>query len=121
MLGKGFEGIPFDQVKARLIFEFNPKPANQPLVDFKGLDGMADGQQGPGEGAQARANFLHRFMAGFWQGMGHHGGQGGFGQKVLPELTEGAKAVGGQNLLDSGRVQSWRLRMACSSPGLRMP
>ena len=48
-------------------------------------------------------------------------GAGGFDEKVLAELAQGAQAVGGQDFADLGRIQSWRLRMAWSSPGLRMP
>ena len=33
-------------------------------------------------------------------------GEGGFGQKVLTQLAEGAEATGGQNVANLGRVQS---------------
>jgi len=54
-------------------------------------------------------------------GFGDLGGEGGFGEKVLAELAERPQAAGGQDFLDPGGVQSWRWRMAWSSPGLRMP
>ena len=82
---------------------------------------MAGGAQGAGEGAEARPDFLNRFRASRADGVGDLGGEGGFREKILSELAEGAQAAGGQDFLDPGGVQSWRWRIAWSSPGLRMP
>ena len=82
------------------------------MINFEGLDGVADCQESACEGAETGTDFLNRLIGGFRQGMGNDGGQSGFGQKVLPELSKGAKAVGGQDFFDPGGVQSWRLRMA---------
>ena len=82
---------------------------------------MTCGEEGAGEGAEAWANFLNGFGIGWREGGGDDSGERGFDEKVLAELTQGAQAVGGQDCADLGGVQSWRLRMAWSSPGLRMP
>ena len=91
------------------------------MVQFERLDGVAGRKQGAGQGAETGADFLHRFGRHRADGCGDLGGQGGFREKILPELAERAEAAGGQDFLDPGGVQSWRWRMACSSPGLRMP
>jgi hypothetical protein len=78
------------------------------LVDFQGLDGVAGGEQGAGEGAEAGADLLDRFGSRRANGFGDLGGEGGFGEEVLPELTERAEAAGGEDFLDPGGVQSWR-------------
>ena len=82
---------------------------------------MACGEEGAGECAEAGADFLNGFEIGWGEGGGDDGGESGLDEKVLAELTQGAQAVGGQDFADLGEVQSWRLRMAWSSPGLRMP
>ncbi len=82
---------------------------------------MACGEEGACECAETRANFLNGFGIGWGEGGGDDGGESGLDEKVLAELTQGAQAVGGQDFADLGGVQSWRLRMAWSSPGLRMP
>jgi hypothetical protein len=99
-------------VKARFVFEFLLKPSDEALINFESLDGVADCQKSACEGAEAGTDFLNRLIGGFGQGMGNDGGQSGFGQKVLAELTKRSKAVGGQDFFDPGGVQSWRLRMA---------
>ena len=91
------------------------------MVQLEGLDGVAGGQQGAGEGAEAGTDLLHRFGPRRANGPGDLGGQGWFGEKVLPKLAERPEAAGGQDFLDPGGVQSWRWRMACNSPGLSMP
>ena len=69
---------------------------------------MTAGKEGPGKGAKARADFLHRLPAGRTESLGDLGGQSRFGEKVLPQLAKGAEAAGGQDFLDPGGVQSWR-------------
>jgi len=121
MLGEGLEGISFDELEARFVLKGLAKPGDQTLVDFESFDGMACGEEGAGEGAETWADFLDGFGFGWGEGGGDDSGEGGFDEKVLAELTQGAQAVGGQDFADLGRIQSWRLRMAWSSPGLRMP
>ena len=82
---------------------------------------MAGGQQGAGQGPKARSDFLNGIRTHRTDGFGDLGSQGGFGEKVLSQLAKGAQAAGGQDFLDPGGVQSWRWRMAWSSPGFRMP
>ena len=91
------------------------------MVQLERLDGVAGLKQGAGESTETGADFLHRLASGRADGLGDLDGQGGFREKVLPELAERAEAAGGQGFLDPGGIQSWRWRMACSSPGLRMP
>ena len=91
------------------------------MVNFEGLHGVTGSQKGTGEGAQAWADFLNRFRASRADGIADLGGEGRLGEKVLAQLAKGTEAASGQDFLDPGGVQSWRLRMACSSPGLSIP
>ena len=115
------EGISVDELEAGFVLEGLAKPGDETLVDFESFDGVACGEERAGECAEARANFLNGFGIGWGKGGGDDGGESGLDEKVLAELTQGAQAVGGQDFADLGKVQSWRLRMAWSSPGLRMP
>ena len=121
MLGEGLKSIAFDELEAGFVLEGLAKPGDETLVDFERFDGVACGEEGAGEGAEAWADFLDGFGFGWGESGGDDGGEGGFDEKVLAELAQGAQAVGGQDFADLGRIQSWRLRMAWSSPGLRMP
>ena len=103
------------------MLEFLAQKRDQALIHLEGLHGVAGREKGAGEGAQARADFLDGFRSDRSDGFGDPGSERGFGEKVLPKLTEGTEAAGGQDFLDPGGVQSWRRRMAWSSPGLRMP
>jgi hypothetical protein len=56
---------------------------DESLVDFKRLDGVANGQKSAGQGSQSGSDFLDRLGFGFRQGMGDDGGQGRFRQEIL--------------------------------------
>jgi len=60
---------------------------DESLVDFKRLDGVANGQKSAGQGSQSGSDFLDRLGFRFWQGMGDDGGQGRFRQEILSQLT----------------------------------
>lgn len=64
------------------------------MIDLESFDGVTEGEEGAGESAKARANFLDGGGGFFGQGVGNDGGEGGFGEKVLPKLAEGAKTAG---------------------------
>jgi len=82
---------------------------------------VASGEESTSEGAETWTDLLDGFGSRRADGLGDLAGESGFGEKVLPELAERAEAAGSQNFFDPGGVQSWRWRMACSSPGLRIP
>jgi len=87
MLGKGFEGVAFDQLKTGFILKFFAQPLDESLVDFKRLDGVANGQKSTGQGSQSGSDFLDRLGFRFWQGMGDDGGKSRFRQEILSQLT----------------------------------
>ena len=107
MLGKGFEGVAFDQLKTGFILKLFSQPLDESLVDFKRLDGVANCEKSTGQGSEPGADFLNRLGFGFRQGMGDDGGQGRFRQEILSQLTEGTKSTGGQDFTDLGCVQSY--------------
>jgi hypothetical protein len=119
--GQSFERIALDEMEAGLVLEIVVKERDEALVHLEGFDPVAGGEEGVGEGSKAGTDLLHRFRANCADGLGDLGRKGGLGEEVLAQLAEGAEAAGGQDFLDPGGVQSWRWRMACSSPGLRMP
>ena len=104
--GEGFEGISLNQTKTWFVLKFFSEPSDEALVDLKSLDGVSQGKESSGEGAEARPDLLDGLGFGFWKGMGDDGGEGGFGQKVLAKLPQGAEAAGGQNFADLRCVQS---------------
>ena len=83
MLGKGFEGVAFDQLKTGFTLKLFAQPLDEAMVDFKRLDGVAIGQKSTGQGSEPGADFLNRLGFGFRQGMGDDGGQGRFRQEIL--------------------------------------
>ena len=52
-------------METRFVFEFLPKPADESLVNFEGLDGVADCQKSACEGTEAGTDFLNRVIGGF--------------------------------------------------------
>lgn len=108
-------------MEAGFVFKFFFEVGEKALINFEGLDGVTGGEEGAGEGAEARTDFLDRFCGRRRKGGGDGNGERRFGQKILAELAEGSQAASEENFANLGRVQSWRWRMAWSSPGLRMP
>ena len=119
--GQSFECIALDEMEAGLVLEIVAQEGDQALVHLEGFDLVAGGEEGAGEGPEARSNLLYGFRARRSDRLGDLGSEGGLREKVLPQLTQGTKAAGGQDFFDPGGVQSWRWRMAWSSPGFRMP
>lgn len=108
-------------MEAGLVLEIVVKERDEALVHLEGFDPVAGGEEGAGEGSETGTDFLDWLGSCRANRLGDLGSEGRLSEKVLPQLTQGAKAAGGQDFLDPGGVQSWRWRMAWSSPGFRMP
>jgi hypothetical protein len=83
MLGEGFQGISLNQLKAGLLFKLFPKPRDKAVIDFKCFHRVSNGQESPGQSAQARADFLDGLCFCLGQGVGDDGGESRLSQKIL--------------------------------------